>query len=83
MECFLFGMTSTNTRKANLEKTVSAVSGVVCEITVRDLRKFTISFDGKNDAAVLKLREFFAAQIKSFEAMVDFDCGQTYVYLSV
>jgi len=76
-------LTATKTRKAALEKQMTALAGVVVEITVRDLKEFTMSFAGKNDAAARKLRDFFKAQVRNVEIEYDFDCAETYVYISV
>ena len=71
-----------NDKKAIAEQNLSNICGTKVEITVRDEREFTFSFDGQNESAVARLRKFFGLQAR-LEVRYDAECDFTCVYASV
>lgn len=59
---------------------IEQVAGRSMEFTVRGDRNFTFSFEGRDDAAVSKVVEFFAAHAK-VSAEYDEDCDQTCIFI--
>ena len=59
---------------------ISDVAGREIEITVRGLRAFTFSFDGRDDVASAKLAAFFASEAKVV-CEYDEECDQTCIFI--
>jgi len=64
-----------------LEAHLSQIAGVPIEITIRDDRKFTYSFDGKNEAAYNRLLKYSkgSGTIGKYSGY-DEDCDMTSVF---
>lgn len=67
--------------KQELESNMTKVAGIPVEVTVRDKRSFTFSFEGKNEAAAKKIQQFFACV--SLEYDYDEECGLTCLYMNL
>ena len=59
---------------------IEQIAGRSMEFTVRGDRSFTFSFEGRDDAAVSKVVEFFADGAK-VHADYDEDCDQTCIFI--
>lgn len=79
------GMTSTTSRKTALETKLSGIVGASVEITVRNLRDFTISAEGNATAAMEKAKAFLSltGQIANWSVSYDADCDFTCAYFTV
>lgn len=44
---------------SKLQSIVSLVAGISIEITIRGEKQFTFSFDGKNEEAISKIKNYF------------------------
>lgn len=69
-------------RKQELEAKLSKVAGTEIEITVRGEREFTFSFEGKCEAAVAAVRQFFGGMSHLTESY-DEECDFTCIYAAV
>lgn len=78
-------MTPAQIRKASLQAKLSAVVGVQIEITVRNLRDFTLSAEGDARAAMEKAKAFLSmtGQISNWSCEYDADCDFTCAYFTV
>jgi len=78
-------MTSTSTRKTALETKLSGIVGASVEITVRNLRDFTLSAEGNATAAMEKAKAFLSltGQIANWSVSYDADCDFTCAYFTV
>ena len=54
--------TQIQSRIQKLESALSQISGVQVEITFRWERSFTYSFEGKNEKAEMKIKDYFSGQ---------------------
>ena len=59
---------------------IEQVAGRSMEFTVRGDRSFTFSFEGRDDVAVSKVVEFFAAWA-NVSADYDEECDQTCIFI--
>ena len=59
---------------------IEQIAGRSMEFTVRGERNFTFSFEGRDDAAVSKVVEFFAAWA-NVSADYDEECDQTCIFV--
>ena len=59
---------------------IEQVAGRSMEFTIRGDRNFTFSFEGRDDAAVSKVVEFFAAWA-NVSADYDEECDQTCIFI--
>jgi hypothetical protein len=64
--------------KKVIENTLSIVAGFSVEVTVRGERKFTFSFEGRNDLAVERIKKYFKGQ--SIRVDYDEECDYTCLY---
>ncbi len=69
--------------KANLEAVLTKLTGIDCEITIRGLRAFTISFNAECQSAVKTLRDYFGNNVKTWESDYDLECDQTAIWFTV
>jgi hypothetical protein len=69
--------------KEKIQKTISQVAGVNCELIIRGVQKFTIAFLGENTKAVESLQKYFSGQVKEWESDYDLECDQTCIWFSV
>ena len=78
-------MSSTTTRKTALETKLSGIVGASVEITVRNLRDFTISAEGNASAAMEKAKVFLSltGQIANWSVSYDAECDFTCAYFTV
>jgi hypothetical protein len=79
------GMKSATARKSALEKKLSGIVGASVEITVRNLRDFTISAEGDARAAMESAKSFLSltGQIVNWSVSFDAECDYTCAYFSV
>lgn len=62
-------------RKQQIEKTLSALAGVVVELTVRGDQEFTVSADGNRRSELSKLTPIFGTNVETsfrYDAEIDF-----------
>lgn len=67
--------------KRELERTLSIIAGIAIEVTVLK-KSATFSFDGRNDEAVSKIKNFFAGK-KELEVDYDEECDFTCIYMNL
>ena len=67
--------------KQELENNMTQVAGVPVEITVRGQRSFTFSFEGKNEMAAKKIRQYFAPVRLEYD--YDEECDLTCLYMNL
>jgi hypothetical protein len=68
--------------KVTLEHNLSKLTGIACEITIRGLRAFTISFEGENAKAIDCLKRYFNGHVKTWESDYDLECNHTAIYFT-
>lgn len=59
---------------------VSKIAGRAVELTIRGDRKFTFSFEGRDDSAAAKLVAFFRPEAKT-TSDYDEECDHTCIYV--
>jgi len=69
--------------KESLEAMLTKLTGIDCELTIRGLKAFTISFDSKCQDAVESLKAYFGNNVKTFESEYDAECDMTAVWFTV
>ena len=65
-----------------LQNTLSMISAVVVEITIRGEKKFTFSFEGENKKAAEAIKKYFAGHGK-MTYDYDQECDHTALYLDI
>lgn len=66
------------------KNTFNKVMGVEVELTIRGERKFTISFEGRNDAAVKRLKTYLGDTVEYESLGDDYDeeCDMTCIFFT-
>lgn len=64
-----------------LENNMSKVAGLAVEVTIRDKKSFTFSFEGENEVAAKKIQDYFAPV--SLEYDYDEECDFTCLYMNL
>ena len=67
--------------KQELENNMSKVAGLAVEVTIRDKKSFTFSFEGKNEVAAKKIQDYFAPVTLEYD--YDEECDFTCLYMNL
>ena len=67
--------------KQELENNMTKVVGVPVEITIRDKKSFTFSFEGEDEVAAQKIQKYFAPVTLEYD--YDEECDLTCLYMNL
>lgn len=63
-----------------LESIISTVAGKPIEITIRGLNQFTFSFEGQDNSAFEKLKNYFGKNMTNAKNNYDVECDYTCIF---
>jgi hypothetical protein len=76
-------MTVKHPKLIRLENMLSDMSGAKVDITIRDINKFTMSFDGDNPTAAKSITDYFKSSASDISMIYDQECDCTAIYINV